>query len=91
MAEATEAMDIEPVTSGSSPADDDPPPLLYVSPDIPAGQRPRDSQDMRGSPPALSADAEPPGDIQTITLVAMEKVRQKKLEDQKQRSSTNKN
>ena len=90
MAEATEAMDIEPVTSGSSPADDDPPPpLLYCSPDIPAGQRPQDNQGMLESPPALSLDAEPPGDIQTITLMAMEKVRQKK--DQKQRSSTNKN
>ena len=90
VAEATEAMDIEPVSNGSSIADDDTPSLLSCLQNIPAGQRPQESKDMWESPPAISLDSEPTGDIPTITLAAMEKMRRKRLEDQKQRPSINK-
>ena len=96
VAEGSEAMDVDSVSAGSTPANDELPSTCGSQDiDIPAGQRPRD--DTQESLPPVLVDINTPECLESTdigmeakTIEALEKFRQKKAEQQKSRSSTNK-
>ena len=98
VAEGSEAMEVDSVSARSTPANDELTSTCGSSDiDIPAGQRPRDDLNTQESLPPVLVDINTPECFESTdigmeakTIEALEKFRQKKAEQQKSRSSTNK-
>ncbi len=89
IAQAVDGMDVDQVSPGSTPAAEEPQ-SLAPSPDIPAGQRPPDETVSQcSSPPSQGDDpitvtghGDTP-DMEQVTMLAMEKFKQRKAENPK--------